>query len=360
MNLVQQLNKVTLLSKMQVKNVEKSQKFLTNNTSYFNIHDIISNCGYASNSNNIVNKNENISNKIKVSTLDKLFNKKLKKLYNTKSDYQSLFHLQNTGYTQSEDPIHKFLQKEDKFMPLEMILLENGIRVSGSENTRKLRNSKTAKSKILKLDDFGITQDSVKYRTAIYESDFKEMMKHKIVGIDAEYMGYQANREFSELCCTIQIATPKNVFVFPLYHFTKYQKRRFYRFFRELLISEDVMKLGIGLENDIRLIQKNIFDHEYQEQKNLCYMNYHVAEMVNFVDLQKLYLKSDNQDSLIDKKSSQKHICSEVLKKDLSKCDQVSYWLRNPLRKSQVHYAAMDAYILLELYKHLSVETLMN
>lgn len=76
-------------------------------------------------------------------------------------------------------------------------------------------------------------------------------------------------------------------------------------------------------------------------------MKHHHCQMNNFIDLQKLYLKNTNQELNVNK-SSLKHICNEVLKKDLSKSDQVSYWLRNPLRKSQLHYAALDAYVLLE------------
>jgi len=201
-------------------------------------------------------------------------------------------------------------------LPLELILLKNGINVTNTEKQKRSKNIKAIEKKMIKLQDFGITQDQVIYRTTLFESDFKEMVKSKIVAIDAEYMGYLANKEFSELCCSVQIATPNNVFIFPLYHLTKYQKRRFYKFFRDLLLSEDVMKLGVGLENDIRLIQKNIFDHDYLEQKNSWYMKHHHLEMNNFVDLQKLYLKNVTEDSSNEKKSSLKHICNEVLKKD--------------------------------------------
>ena len=34
----------------------------------------------------------------------------------------------------------------------------------------------------------------------------------------------------------------------------------------------------------------------------------------------------------------------------MSKYEQISNWSHRPLRKSQIHYAAMDAFILLKIY----------
>lgn len=234
MNIVKQLNKVTLLNKNQVKNVEKSLNYLTKNSTYFNIHDILSNCGHGITYQDLtINEKQKTFDLSSVKTLDKIFNKKLKKIYDKNRDFQSLFYLQNKSYSETEDRISKFLHKEDQFLPLELILMKNGIKVTNNGKIKKPKNIKDIENSMLKLEDFGITQDQIIYRYNIWESDFKEMRKNKIVAIDAEYMGYLANKEFSELCCSIQIATPKNVFIYPLYHLTKYQKTRFYKLFRQ-------------------------------------------------------------------------------------------------------------------------------
>ena len=47
--------------------------------------------------------------------------------------------------------------------------------------------------------------------------------------------------------------------------------------------------------------------------------------------------------------------CESLLEKPLSKYEQCSNWGARPLRKAQLHYAAMDSYIMIVLYDILVV-----
>ena len=50
-------------------------------------------------------------------------------------------------------------------------------------------------------------------------------------------------------------------------------------------------------------------------------------------------------------KSGLKDIVKRVYGKAFSKYEQCSGWANRPLRRAQMHYAALDAFVLIKLYK---------
>ena len=53
------------------------------------------------------------------------------------------------------------------------------------------------------------------------------------------------------------------------------------------------------------------------------------------------------------KYSSLAHICKSILGKEICKQQTLTNWKRRPLRKNQIHYAGLDAYILIKIYEKL-------
>ena len=55
-----------------------------------------------------------------------------------------------------------------------------------------------------------------------------------------------------------------------------------------------------------------------------------------------------------EKQTNLGNVCLKVLGCNLDKSERMSDWERRPLRKSQMHYAALDAYCLTQIFKEIS------
>merc|ERR1712116_96711 len=103
---------------------------------------------------------------------------------------------------------------------------------------------------------------------------------------------------------------------------------------------ENMVKVGCGLENDLRLLAKSdiaglhsVADH----RKSVVDLGVCTAQLVALLDLP-------------GHTRGLSGFCEVLLGKPLSKVDQVSDWGRRPLRLQQIYYAALDAYVGLEIY----------
>jgi len=97
-----------------------------------------------------------------------------------------------------------------------------------------------------------------------------------------------------------------------------------------LLSSAEVLKVGVGLNDDLR---KMLFDHRF--------------EPGGFLDLQR-YVEAFQ----IGEKGLKKMVAI-VLGRRISKSQQVSNWDADQLTEAQLRYAATDAWICLRIYSSL-------
>jgi ribonuclease D len=72
----------------------------------------------------------------------------------------------------------------------------------------------------------------------------------------------------------------------------------------------------------------------------------------SFVDITQIF-KTLNPN---EKFSSLSFLCLKFLNRRLSKYEQRSNWNRRPLRKAQIHYAALDAFACVLIYEKLLPE----
>lgn len=54
-----------------------------------------------------------------------------------------------------------------------------------------------------------------------------------------------------------------------------------------------------------------------------------------------------------EKHSNLAHICLKVLGKEVCKKQTLTNWARRPLRRNQLHYAALDALAVIHIYRKL-------
>jgi ribonuclease D len=98
----------------------------------------------------------------------------------------------------------------------------------------------------------------------------------------------------------------------------------------KLLSSEDILKVGLGLNDDLRKLRS---DFQF--------------EPAGFLDLQQ-YVEAFR----IEEKGLKK-LSGIVLGRRISKSQQVSNWDADHLTEAQLRYAATDAWICLEIYNAL-------
>lgn len=172
------------------------------------------------------------------------------------------------------------------------------------------------------------------------------LLNSSVVSIDCEWKpSFGATQSQVAL---IQIATFDYIYLIDTLILNNKQFTSFwYRFNKSLLDNAEIIKLGFGLEQDLREVKASIngLGSIKIKGEGLLDLSLLWKSLINIG----LSLPSDS-DSGGNSLSSLVQACFGL---PLEKAEQCSNWELRPLRSTQIYYAALDAYVLLEIYKYL-------
>jgi ribonuclease D len=150
-----------------------------------------------------------------------------------------------------------------------------------------------------------------------------KMSSVKAWGFDTETRPSFKKGEFYHVAL-LQLATDDDAYLIRLHHITRFD------FLKKIFEDAEILKVGVAIRDDIKQLQKR-FPFTAQ----------------NFIELQDLAKqKSMNNFGL-------KGMTEEVLNARLSKQAKITNWEAPTLTEAQVMYAATDAWVGLELFRHI-------
>nr|XP_039249758.1 LOW QUALITY PROTEIN: exonuclease mut-7 homolog [Styela clava] len=190
----------------------------------------------------------------------------------------------------------------------------------------------------------------------------QKVMKCEVLGVDSEWTP-DFIRSGGVSVALLQIASSDCAYLLDVLYFCnsgENVKTAFADFIRSLFLSKNILKIGFGINEDLRKLATAIPELG-SDMKNtirvmdLCTAVRHLERIYPQVfNFPEETLNSVEVDMPCAKKETGlSKLVHRCLGKPLNKCEQMSDWERRPLRQSQVIYAALDAYVLLELYNFL-------
>ncbi|TYZ58102.1 hypothetical protein PybrP1_006694 [[Pythium] brassicae (nom. inval.)] len=154
----------------------------------------------------------------------------------------------------------------------------------------------------------------------------------RLVGLDVEWKPTTSRISNQTVASILQIATTTRVFVIDLLMLHE-NEFLFEHFLPRLLSSPQLLKVGFGFDSDMKVLHQS-----FPERSAFL----HVAP---FLELSSLVLKAFGASA----GKSLSTAATRVLGKPLDKSMQLSDWDARPLSAAQMHYAALDAFCLVQI-----------
>ncbi len=149
---------------------------------------------------------------------------------------------------------------------------------------------------------------------------YEKIKNEKIIGFDTETKPTYVKGPLNPPAI-MQLATAEKVYIIQFF------RMKFHTTMRELLANEDILKVGVAIRDDMIFLQK-------------------LAKFkpAGVVDVATIAHEKGYQESGL------RTLCAALLNGRLSKTMQCSNWERIHLSKSQIQYAATDAWVSRKLY----------
>ena len=254
---------------------------------------------------NYFKKNENlILNTVKEKILT-LFYFAKKKVYDLDEHNKKLFDKELKELTIFNIDYNKYIP-EDKYEPHDKSCIHINMNIQ----------------KIIFVDNAEILKENIKY--------FK---RSKYIGIDSEWSTTSFNVNNKETASILQIANYNETTTLIIDLLKMKNDKEFFNVFKDNFND----KIFIGYA-----FNKSDIDQFFDELKIM----FKYADIIDLVDLYR--------NKYMENAPSLKIMCEKILGQKICKYEQCSNWENRPLKKSQLHYAALDAIVCVSIFKVLN------
>jgi hypothetical protein len=211
--------------------------------------------------------------------------------------------------------------------PSDFVYIENELKSKDDFMPTSFNNTLPSTTGYMTLKELGYSEADVIF---VVKNNLKEateeLLKAQRVGVDGEFYTENCTNFCENIMGILQIATGSKVYIFDCIELRAYFQFNYfiYQFFK----SNSILKIGHSFHGDLDVMRRS-FQISNLEGNRIINIET-LVEGKNTVGLSKL--------------------CDQILQKQLCKLEQTSTWQNRPLRRAQLHYAALDAAILLKLY----------
>lgn len=159
--------------------------------------------------------------------------------------------------------------------------------------------------------------------------------RQSVIGFDAEWKPILGPSDGAAPCALVQLASREKAFVVDVIALHEHG-----RILAPVFRSHAVLKLGYGAQNDVRVLRPFLANDDGADD---------VMSML--VDLQAVTKKLPTpRRAATSSKRGLAALAEGYLGSPLDKRVRMSNWERRPLTRAQLHYAALDAHVLLQIY----------